>query len=166
MKVVVPYAGPLDSRVVENLPPDATTVDVSGSDEAYFDLLEALWAQGETFLIVEHDMAVHRGVYDALVTCNGAWCQVPYLVAGQVQGALGVARFHKVLLRDRECPLDPSDRFWAHQDVNLHLGLVSQGINPHLHPELSPFVMHLNPKAAITPGAKPAKRWWQKAKRY
>src|SRR5712691_9602890 len=58
----------------------ARFVDVSGSDSDYFELLRALWGDGETFIIVEHDVVPPPELIDTMWSCpsdhcaHATWC--------------------------------------------------------------------------------------------
>jgi len=97
--IACPYVPPLRSEVVEALAGwDVAFVDVSGSDEAYWELLASLWANRRTFICVEHDVVVRPGTLDALVECHEPWCsyQVPYV--GRVYAGLSCAKFSAGLI--------------------------------------------------------------------
>jgi hypothetical protein len=52
----------------------ARFVDVSGSDFAYFELLKELWAAGESFIYVEHDVVPEQGLLPDLWECPEPYC--------------------------------------------------------------------------------------------
>jgi hypothetical protein len=68
-------------------------VDVSGSDTAYWELLSDLWAAGDSFIVVEHDVIIRHDTLDELEACPEPWCgwPVPYL-GGEYPG-LACAKF-------------------------------------------------------------------------
>lgn len=67
--------------------------DVSGSDTAYWDLLAGLWAAGEAFAVVEHDVIPAPGALASLETCPADWCSSPYPYFVGMYPGLGCARF-------------------------------------------------------------------------
>jgi hypothetical protein len=72
---------------------DVTFVDVSGSDEDYWQLMADLWAQAETFVIVEHDVIVRDGAIDELVECEQDWCGFPVSYCGTEYAGLACTKF-------------------------------------------------------------------------
>lgn len=81
MRVIVPYVPPAHARTIATVDihaPEADWVDVSGSDQAYYRLLAELWASGEDFMLVEHDMELLGGEADAFTACRSPWCTFPY----------------------------------------------------------------------------------------
>jgi hypothetical protein len=73
--------------------------------DSYFELLRELWALGETFAIVEHDVELPGGALEAFEDCPQLWCAHSYEVfAGDIATAyggpygLGLSRFRAELL--------------------------------------------------------------------
>lgn len=100
MRIVCPRTQVIP-EVVEAL--DATEhpwepVDLT-HPEHYFDLLSELWAAGETFAIVEHDIVVDESVVDELEWCPHPWCAFPYRYLYGYHHGLGCVRFHRDILR-------------------------------------------------------------------
>jgi hypothetical protein len=96
--IVQPYTR-LRPEVVQALTGwDVAFVDVSGSDEAYWQLLADLWSKAQTFVIVEHDILVRPDSLDELVECHEPWCsfQVPYV--GRLYAGLSCAKFSAGLI--------------------------------------------------------------------
>jgi hypothetical protein len=77
---------------------DVSFVDVSGSNEAYWQLLADLWAKARTFIIVEQDVVVRPDSLDELIACQHPWCsfQVPYV--GRLYAGLSCAKFSAGLI--------------------------------------------------------------------
>src|SRR6267378_3682739 len=77
---------------------DVAFVDVSGSDEAYWELLASLWSKGRTFVIVEQDVIVRPDSLDELLACHHPWCsfQVPYV--GKLYAGLSCEKFSAELI--------------------------------------------------------------------
>jgi len=72
IRVVCPFTA-IKPGVAEAL--DATgiaweAIDVSGSDSDYWALLDSLWTEGKTFIIVEHDVIVRPDTLDLLRYCT------------------------------------------------------------------------------------------------
>src|SRR5438105_15243079 len=84
MKVIIPYTpqrlvgghlrGLTATTAAFGVSVDARLVDVSGSDFDYYGLMKALWAQQETFIIVEHDALPSSGTLPELWKCPESWC--------------------------------------------------------------------------------------------
>lgn len=77
MRTLVPYAS-IHADTQAGAPKDAVWVDVSGDDHAYWRCLSDWWAQGETFLVIEHDVVCRPDVIDAFENCPEPWCAFPY----------------------------------------------------------------------------------------
>ena len=158
MKIVVPYTVRLEpvEEVLEPFSPQ--WVDVSGDVEAYYRLLRDTWAEGERFIVVEHDNVPTAEVLQELWDCPYAWCGSPYLVMGRIQAALGCTRFHEVLLKTVDdlwvqVPFTRAEyRAWPHLDVVMHMALVERGVGMHIHETV---IDHLNPVAAEYPFTTP-----------
>lgn len=118
--------------------------DVSGSDSAYCDLLEELWAEGETFTIVEHDIIVRPDTPLELDTCPSPWCgfSVPYF--NGVHPGMGCVKFGAELMA--RAPFAVADagamsddrhpaRHWCRLDASLQwMVLPRLQIPKHQHP--------------------------------
>jgi hypothetical protein len=78
------------------------TYDVSGNDLAYGHLLERLWADAETFLIVEHDIVIGPTTAREFAECEEEWCSSPYTYFDQPVttsgGGLGCTKFSSQLM--------------------------------------------------------------------
>jgi hypothetical protein len=47
-------------------------------DDAYWELLLALWTCGDDFVLVEQDIVIWEGAVELLATCPSGWCALPY----------------------------------------------------------------------------------------
>lgn len=122
--------------------PGCERVDVSGAVDAYRLLLERLWADGEAFLIIEHDIEIHRWVVPELESCPEDWCLFPYgLVGGYlVEGSLGCTRFSAALIQAEPGLIGSlPTRDWRRLDCELLGKLRQVGREPHVH---QPPVLH------------------------
>lgn len=154
MLVTCPHVGPIAPETVKAL--DASgfpweAVDVSGSDTTYTRLLDRLWAAGEPFAVVEHDIVPHPGALAELLGCPRPWCAFSYQLGSITHAGLGCARFSASLLADVP---DAAERTWAEWndvhppghwcslDDRLGRILRGAGFEPHVH---EPAVTHLNP---------------------
>lgn len=74
-------------------------VDVSGGDEAMWEMYAAAWAEGETFAVVEHDIMIHDRVLPAFEQCPSLWCSFAYPYAHlPAYCGTGCVRFRAELL--------------------------------------------------------------------
>ncbi len=100
ISVYVPYTD-LKRRTVEGLESTGRVpiyVDVSKSDESYFDLLSSLWRSGETFIIVEHDVVVRETTIAELESCERSWCAFGTPYFNGVHVGLGCVKFGSELI--------------------------------------------------------------------
>lgn len=167
MQVVVPFAGDgLRDETAASVSFEANRLgiipvfhDVSASDVAYCELLAMLWADGESFAIVEQDVAPHAGVLRAFLDCPEPYCAFPYAWTVAVGPALGCTRFGTELLdavpdamlrvAARPTNWGPPGH-WRQLDVAL-LGWIlrdEEGLQPHVH---LPPVEHLNAEKQLHP---------------
>lgn len=148
MRVVVPFTT-LAPGVAAAL--DATgwlweSVYVGASDEDYWDLLASLWADGDTFAIVEHDVLVEPGTLDELNDCSSQWCgfAVPYF-NGPYPG-LACAKFGSGLIGMKPNALqevaaisDPAHppKHWCRLDAWLQYRVLpATGARRCIHPQI------------------------------
>jgi hypothetical protein len=156
MRVVCPYtpAGlrPETAQALEGLGWAVDMVDVSGSDEAYADLVEALWAAGQDFLLIEHDMLPDKAMVDKMDICGRWWCANPYPVNHQAEMIVGhgFVRYRAELLAALPDAASRAGRYsgryparhWATHDSRLARVLTGEGFAPvHRH---QPAIGHLH----------------------
>jgi hypothetical protein len=149
MRVVCPYTQlrPQTRDALEQLSPvEPDFVDVGGSHDSYFWTLARLWAQAETFVLVEHDIVVHPDVFTAFLGCRQPWCAFVYERAGNVGPGLGCTRFRRELMLARPRAIAALEhdggggvpaRDWRRLDVRVEVALAGRA---HLH---RPPVTHL-----------------------
>jgi len=125
--------------------PDTEFVDVSKSDSAYFDLVREAWKCQETFLLVEHDIEIHKGVVESAKHCKQPWCVWPYMGHSQEEiWALGCVKFGRRLMLAQPTLMDEvgeiqSDcaipkRHWKRLDARILVTLRAHGYaQPHVH---------------------------------
>jgi hypothetical protein len=131
--------------------PTAEYVDVSASPDAYHALLAGLWAEGETFAVVEQDVEIHRGVLPQFAACSEPWCTFAYEVwlpperagdpprraAASYPFQLMCSRFRAPLLRkhpDIVSRLQGACRHWLGLDAHIGIELQRRGVpGPHVH---------------------------------
>jgi len=105
VRVIYPYT---EKRTEESwvalvrYAPGGETFYLGESDLAYGELLERLWAKGETFLVVEHDIIIGRDTIPEFATCEEEWCSAPYTYFDQPVttsgGGLGCTKFGAELM--------------------------------------------------------------------
>jgi hypothetical protein len=158
VRVVMPFTH-LRPEVVDALAGWGVELrDVSGSDSAYWSLLDEMWRDGQTFCIVEHDVVVGPQTLFDLEACEHDWCscQVPYV--GLITAGLSCAKFSVpliarhpealeqiALLEDEKHP----PKHWCMLDSWLRV--VLEGEAMHVH---EPPLEHLRDEAgywAISP---------------
>ncbi|MHB8490616.1 MAG: hypothetical protein ACYDA6_00155 [Solirubrobacteraceae bacterium] len=150
MRVVLAYTAvhPLTQASLERYAPGHEAFYVGHNAKAYCALLCDLWAAGDGFLLVEHDIELHDRVLPELQACPEPWCTFPYPGAGWAQtgdpllyDSLGCTRFSSALLAAEpdvmaeaaraSGGLEPGD--WRHMDVSLNPRLRWRGYEPHVH---------------------------------
>lgn len=153
MRVIFPYArevqAPVDAALRE-LAPHAERVDVSGSPTSYYELLSRLWAEGEGFVVLEHDIQLTPEALREAEECPCSWGVAPYVhpVAAVVAGggrtianiSLGCTRFSTELLRahpdawdDDVTPPQWRSHAWGKLDSRIAGVLMLAGVAPHEH---------------------------------
>lgn len=109
------------------------------ADYAYDRLFRSLWAKGEPFIIVEHDILPWPGALAQLWECECAWGAFNYYIFGELRSQLGCVKFDPSRLG--ACPLGDELVPWQRLDWAVITGLVEAGQSGHLH---GPPVSHLN----------------------
>lgn len=148
MRIVVPYTlasdpgverglHPLCERALARYAPEAEMFDLGNRPDAYHELLCEVWAAGEAFLVVEHDVEIHADVVPELEACPEPWCLYPYGIGFPPRPcdcALGCTRFSADLIAAvpdlmRSLPC----RDWRRQDCEISPRLRRDGFTPHVH---------------------------------
>ena len=121
MKVVVPFTD-VSSETRDALAGvDAEYVDVSSSDDAYWNLLSDLWTSGADFVVVEQDIVVHPTALDELDACPYDWCAFPYGYGHWgLHYGLGCVKFSGALIK-------------RNPDAILRVGVMSDGNHEKRH---------------------------------
>ena len=139
--VFVPFTNLLPD-VIDSLRGQANTVeaiDVSASVTGYWELLSRLWAKGQDFIVVEHDVIVRPGTIAALDRCQRPWCSVPArgwpTIADWESSHLQCNRFRKEAILAHPTLLDvpPWSRHWVGLDGQLLPRLQRRIGPPHIH---------------------------------
>ena len=134
---------PLCERALSRYAPDAELIDLGTRHDAYRELLEELWQDGESFLIVEQDVEIHEAVIPELGACQEPWCLYAYNIGwppAPVRSALGCVRFSAHLLAEYPNAIaDLPVRGWNQLDSMIYPRLREAGFRPHEH---EPLVAH------------------------
>ena len=160
MKLVVPYVSlRQETYRATRYYPGVQFVYVGDSETAYSELVCELWARGESFAIVEHDIVVAPTMLDRFASCPEPFCAHPYEWSESHLGpALGCNRFSSDFLREFPKaaeqaasipgPLGPGS--WRQFDYWLTRTVLEDhyGQVPHLH---LPPVVHLNKAKQLLP---------------
>ncbi len=147
VNVYVPYTK-LRPETRAAVPPGAVLTWVGSHEHNYWGLLADLWARGDTFIVVEHDIVPHASALRELDACPSEWCAFPYQVGdGMETTALGCTKFgagliarHPDLLRS----IGPRHRSWRGLDSLVVGGLHQRREKEHVH---GPAVRHLQAPA-------------------
>lgn len=134
--IVVPYTV-LTHETAMALDCEWRGMYVGTDDAAYFRLLRDLWAAGETFTIVEHDIIPSREALASLDECGADWCACPYpYVWREVVAGLGCTRFRAPLMERQPDVFDViagmadgrhPPMHWCRLDAWLHVTLRDRG---------------------------------------
>ena len=101
MRVVLAYTMlvPEVTRALDASEVDWEGVDVSDSDEAYWELLDDLWNYGQDFAIIEHDIVVSPGTLKSFEECPEPWCAARYPYLRGFYAGLGCVRFRSSMMQ-------------------------------------------------------------------
>jgi hypothetical protein len=160
MRVICPYR-PAVHRLtrppLERYAPHAEFFGLSEHQDAYWRLLDTLWTQAESFILVEHDVEIHERAIRSLTYCPRPWCLFPYSGPRSDGGdslfymALGCTRFRSSLMVDHPDLISgigtgqpprfdiATFRNWRGLDGAIGGRLRERGEKPHIH---WPEVLH------------------------
>ena len=143
MKIIVPTAPDVDPIAATVLESQGYHPDVrpTGGRDGYVSLIEHLWSERETFVIVEHDIIPWPGAIDEMWACPAAWCAFPYLLSGGYDAALGCTKFDETLMRAVHYPYTERPDRWQNAEWIIARVRDAVGFLPHRH---APPVTHLN----------------------
>lgn len=108
-------------------------------DEAYVRYFEERWAEGETFINVEHDVVPWPGAIEELWKCPEPWCAhgyMPYddLTSDSYSVFLGCAKISGKLIQALpNCWKEKPTRHWNNCDGQLTQYARARGFNVHQH---------------------------------
>ena len=159
MLVIFPHASPHPDavRALKEVAPRAEWWDVSGSIFAYSQLVEKLWAEKRSFLLVEHDVELSARALRQALYCSCEWSisryRGPWDGVGEpplLDKSLGCTRFRSSLMEaipdavvranqidDAGTVCPPGD--WKRLDCRLYSILRGAGDSlrsPHFHEEV------------------------------
>ena len=143
----VPYTQ-LHPRTVEAAPVDAIWADVSSGPNAYFHLLNQIWAAGQTFALLEHDVVCRPDIINEFETCPEPWCMYIYsdLCCPGCREAwrnhIGCTRFRAELMQavpDAVASIPEGERDWHNLCDGVGNHLRAAGYSHHWH---EPPVLH------------------------
>lgn len=131
-------------------------VDVSRSDTAYAELIEQLWTDGDSFLMIEHDMVPTVAMVEQMAACPCPWAAQIYEIENhrEVDGlgctvGLGMTRFAwHLLTAEPDAATAAAEvvdglpvRSWRGVDRRLVAVLDGRHYTAHVH---RPYVPHLH----------------------
>ena len=158
VNVYVPYTRlcPETKKALDATKHSYTPINVSKSDETYWELLNSLWSKGETFAIVEHDIVIHKTALQELADCPRPWCAfpVPYFSSNHV--GLGCVKFGSDLIKRFPNALDEvalmfdskhPPKHWCRLDAWLQTRVLPQA-ERHVH---QPPLGHVRSGSVIKP---------------
>jgi hypothetical protein len=130
--------------------------DVSYDARAYGRLLAEVWAQGETFCWIEHDIEIGPSTLYDFRACSYGYCAAPYPWTTDVGPAMGCVRFSAAFIAKYPyVALDAlaSGVSWRQIDIvfQRHILVGNKGEQPHVHAP----VIHHNESKRLRPDANP-----------
>ena len=149
MKVVVPCIDlhPVIPEVLESEGVIARYFDVAGDDEAYWSVLCAMWAETETFIVLQDDKIPMPGAISAIHECSSLWCayhalasngeepSMPSLSCAKFDGAL-MSQFPRLMVENVGMKgygqIPPRHHYHVDRAINDELTL--RGLNVCWHP--------------------------------
>lgn len=144
---------------MQRFAPDAQFVSLRGDgDTAYGALLAYWWLSRESFVVVEHDIAIHDTVLPQFEECQQPWCTFPYSGGHELlTNGLGCARFAGSFTSAHR---DVADALTASPWWCLDTVIAEALGAPHVH---QPPVSHVHrwqpPPAHLQPCGCPTCRW-------
>lgn len=113
-----------------------------GPGNEYLELIRERWSIGETFYLVEQDVAVWCGAIEQLEGCEKDWCTLPTMCHGRmITTTFGCVKFSDRLIAKNPGFWDDIDTPWYHLDASFADKMGWPWIKPHPH---WPAASHLN----------------------
>lgn len=146
MRVLVPFTKPtpklqfvIDCLRAQAAQPELAHVDAG---DAYWRLLRDAWERGETFFVVEQDVAVWHGAIQQMDECPERWCTLPTMCHGRmIPTTFGCVKFSEELISQNPGFWEDIPPRWFHLDANFSDKMGWPWIRPHVH---NPPATHLN----------------------
>lgn len=145
--VAVPFTS-LRQETVVALNGEAVRYAPMQSDLSYWELLRDLWADGRSFIIVEHDIVVNETTLDELRVCQHDWCAMPFPYRGNTHAySLACAKFSNALIARNPDLLELVGQMsdakhppghWCRLDAWIYSELMSRGEIRHEHSRAMP----------------------------
>jgi hypothetical protein len=141
MRVVIPYTA-RHPDTVAGAPSNAEWFDVSEDRYAYWRMMCEVWADGEGFLVVEHDVVCRPDILVQIEACPEPWCAFPYddMCHWECMEAwsntLGCTRFATELVRavpDAVTAIYDQQRQWLNLCDYIGANLRRVGYTHHWH---------------------------------
>jgi hypothetical protein len=152
LRVIVPHTK-LHEETVKALDRWSTVepefIDVSRSNEAYYEALRDVWNCAQGFVVVEHDICIGPETIDSLTNCSDLWCVFPYWINDGYATGLGCTKFSTELIEAVPDLFDVVGKMpdsmmrlkdWHTLDRRIFEALTVLGYAEHLH---GPSVIHL-----------------------
>ena len=119
-------------------------VDCGASQWAYPEFFQARWAEGETFINVEHDVVPWPGAIEQLWDCPHDWCWFSYPGWTADEAPFGCVKFSAALIAEHPGVWDqypgllkaqggPCFTAWCGLDVYWWWYALRRGVSGHQH---------------------------------
>lgn len=151
VKTIVPYAGrfPIEQLgLLREQGIDPIYLEMDNAD-GYWSLLKSLWNQGDTIIVVEHDIWPWPGATQEIAECSKPWCAFAYHRYFDQEHprslhdyfGFGCVKFGtELMLRTARIWRECADTHWSKLDSHFERATSELGIRPHHH---RPPVLHL-----------------------
>jgi hypothetical protein len=150
-RIICPYTcvHPATDQALRRFASDAERVDVSGSEFGYWELVRGLWAAGEDFVVIEHDVEITADVLGSFESCAEPMC-ASYcpdtactwtFLPGALNALWGCVRFRGSLAVSVPYLFDGEPIHWRRVAADIGIRLHrDHGIAAHRHePDLRHF---------------------------
>ena len=110
--------------------------------DSYWGLMRGLWEEGETFIVIEHDVLPWPGAIQELQNCSEDWCSFTYEMKNGygIYHAFGCTKFGKGLIEALpDAWMQIEDHNWNRLDSQFCKLALMAGLVPHPH---RPPVIH------------------------
>ena len=145
MKIYVPYTNLLQATQIALVEYDYIPVDLK--DQAYSDFLRERWAEGESFINIEHDIVPWPGAIEEIAECPEPWCGYAYHTGPSLDPhpywhpMLGCVKLGAELIRRTAGMWDEHIMFFLCDSTLAERGYAAR-LSPHRH---FPGVVNANP---------------------